>query len=295
MIDFRIKTFLTLCKELNYTNTAKVLHITQPAVSQHIKYLEEDFGVKLFHYDGKRLKLTKEGKILYDFAIAAESSSYRTKKLMSMPINSVPPIRFGTTLTIGEYSIPKLLKKLISDYPTMEISMEVSNTETLLDRLQSGKIDFVLLEGHFDKFKFDSYLFSQEVFIGICSPNNSLSHRKIRFNEIFNERLILREKGSGSREIFEQILYEHNTTMDNFDRIIEIGNISVIKQLVEDNMGVSFLYEEAVKEELNSKTLTKMSIIEFDVVREFNFVFLKDSLHAKEYIKWFEYFKNNRN
>lgn len=295
MIDFRIKTFLILCKELNYTNTAKVLHITQPAVSQHIKYLEEDFQVKLFHYDGRKLQLTREGKILYDFAIAAESSSYRTKKLMSLPINSLAPIRFGTTLTIGEYTMPKLLKKLILDYPTMEISMEVSNTEILLEKLKNGEIDFALLEGHFDKFKYDTYLFSQENFIGICSPSNPLSLGQVSFKEIFKERLMIREKGSGSREIFEQILYEHNTSMENFDKIIEIGNINIIKQLVEDNMGVSFLYKEAVEGELENKTLNKISIKDFDVIREFNFVFLKGSLHYEEYTKWFEYFKTNRN
>ncbi len=295
MIDFRIKTFLILCKELNYTNTAKVLHITQPAVSQHIKYLEEEFQVKLFHYDGKNLQLTREGKILYDFAIAAESSSYRTKELMSVPINSLAPIRFGTTLTIGEYTMPKLLKKLIIDYPTMKISMEVSNTETLLEKLENGEIDFALLEGHFDKFKYGTYLFSQESFIGICSPSNPLSLAQVSFKEIFKERLMIREKGSGSREIFEQILYEHNTTMENFDKIIEIGNINIIKQLVKDNMGVSFLYKEAVEDELKNKTLNKISITDFDVMREFNFVFLKGSLHYKEYTRWFEYFKTNRN
>ena len=295
MIDFRIKTFLILCKELNYTNTAKVLHITQPAVSQHIKYLEEDFGVKLFHYDGKFLQLTRERKILYDFAIAAESSSYKTKELMTLPVNSLAPIRFGTTLTIGEYTMPKLLKKLVIDYPTMKISMEVSNTEILLQKLENGEIDFALVECHFNKFKYHSYLFSQESFIGISSPNNSLSLTQISFEEIFKERLIIREKGSGSREIFEQILYEHNTTMENFDKVIEIGNINIIKQLVEENIGVSFLYKEAVENELRNKTLCKIWITDFDVIREFNFVFLKGSLHYEEYTKWFEYFKTKRN
>lgn len=295
MIDFRIKTFLILCKELNYTNTAKILHITQPAVSQHIKYLEEDLGVKLFHYDGKVLELTREGKILYDFAMAAESSSYRTKKLISIPINSLPPIRFGTTLTIGEYTMPKLLKKMIIDYPTMEISMEISNTQILLQKLENGEIDFAIVEGHFNKFDYHTYLFAHESFIGVCSPNNQLSSGEIQFKEIFNERLLIREKGSGSREIFEQILYEHNTSMENFNNIIEIGNINIIKQLVEEDIGVSFLYKEAVENELSNKNLSKILIKDFDVLREFNFVFLKGSLHFEEYTKWFKYLKANRN
>lgn len=295
MLDFRFNTFLKLCKIRNYTKTAEVLHITQPAVSQHIKYLEELYGVALFNYRGKTLSLTKAGKTLYDFVLAIQSSSDRVKLMISRPEDLNHTITFGTTLTIGEYIMPNLLIDLVWDFPSINITLFVGNTKSLLERLRDGKIDFAILEGHFNKSDYNSFLFSLENFIGVCSVNHPFANSKVSFRDIFNERLILREKGSGTREIFEQILYEHNTTMKSFKKIMEIGNISVIKEMVSKNLGITFLYEEAVTKELASSILKKINIKDFDVYREFNFVFLKDSLHYKEYEKWFHYLMKHRN
>lgn len=294
MIDFRLETFLTLCKILNYTKTAEILHITQPAVSQHISYLEHSYGVKLFSYVGKNLSLTESGQMLYNFALAMKSSSDKIRSQISSPKDNKQTINFGTTLTIGEYTMPKLLSRLLIDYPNINITMEVGNTKDLLYKLKDGQVDFVFLEGHFKKLDYDSKLFSRESFIGICSPDHDFAHNSINFQDLFNERLILREEGSGTREIFEQILYEQNINMKSFNTVTEIGNINLIKELVARNHGITFLYEEAVKEELASNKLGKINLKDFLVTREFNFVFLRDSLHKDEYLNWFDYFNSIR-
>lgn len=295
MIDYRLKTFLTLCKVMNYTKTAEILHITQPAVSQHIKFLEDSYGVKLFSYVGKSLVLTSAGKILYDFVLAMDTSSERLKNILSTPESVQYPITFGSTLTIGEYTMSKLLSKLIRDFPALNFTMEVGNTKILLEKLRDGKIDFAMLEGHFDKTEYNTLFFSSERFIGVCSPNHIFADKNITLEDIFNERLILRESGSGTREIFERILYEHNITMKSFKKIIELGNMSVIKELVKENLGITFLYLEAVKKELAEGSLKKINLKDFDVEREFNFVFLKDNLHYNEYFQWYNYFTSIKN
>ena len=289
MIDFRLKTFLTLARVLNYTNTAKILHITQPAVSQHIKHLEEEYKTKLFSYNAKTLSLTKAGKMLYDFILAMEVSSNKMKETLFSLDSEELPLRFGTTLTVGGYKMKDILPKLIQDFPKRNITMEVGNTRSLLGDLRSGKIDFAILEGHFDKSEYEWRLFSKERFIGVCSPLHEFKDGDIKFQDILKEKLILREKGSGTRYIFEQLLYEHNITMKSFSDIIEVGNMEIIKHLVSKNMGITFLYQEAVKKEIDSGELVKINLSDFDVEREFNFVFLKDNLHAKEYIEWFDY------
>lgn len=290
MIDYRLETFISLCKVLNYTKTAELLHITQPAVSQHIKYLESIYGVKLFNYTGKNLTLTKAGKTLYDFALAMETSSTRIKEILSIPDPSEYPIKFGTTLTIGEFTMSNIISRLIRDFPSLDFTMEVGNTKVLLEKLVNGEIDFALLEGHFDKKEYNSNFFSSESFIGVSSPQHKFANKRIAFEDIFNERLILREIGSGTRDIFEQILYEHNLTRKSFEQITEIGSIGVIKELVKNNLGITFLYKEAVRKELLEGSLTQIRLKDFDVEREFNFVYLKDSLHHKEYNSWYNYF-----
>lgn len=277
---------------MNYTKTAKTLHITQPAVSQHIKYLEDYYNTKLFHYNNKVLSLTDNGQTLFEYAIAMKTSADKIKFNMTNSESNNPSLRFGTTLTIGEYTMRRILKETLQDYPTINLSMIVSNTKILLNQLNDGLIDFAILEGHFDKSKIASYPFKNVDFIGVCSKKHEFSDKQISFEDLLHENIILREDGSGTRNIFEKILYEKNYTLDSLEHFIEIGNMKVIKELVRDNFGISFLYKESVEKELKAETLKTLNIDGFDITREFNFVYLKGSLHEKEYIDWFKYFIN---
>lgn len=221
-----------------------------------------------------------------------KTSSDKVQTMLAIKTENTS-LKFGTTLTIGEYTMSSLLKDLLTTYPLIDISMEVSNTENLLLKLQDGNIDFAILEGHFDKSKYGFFPFKEEQFIGVCSPIHDFSSRRINFNEILKENIILRELGSGTRNIFEQILYEMNFTPQSLDHFIEIGNMKIIKELVGENFGISFLYRESVKDEIKKGILKEIDIDEFDIKREFNFVFLKGSLHEEEYKRWFQYFISN--
>ena len=245
--------------------------------------------MKLFNYTGKTLGLTQEGRILYEFSVAMKTSSDKIERMLSTKEENTS-LTFGTTLTIGEYTMGNLLKNLLFNYPLIDISMVVKNTENLLANLQDGKIDFAILEGHFDKSKYGFFPFKEEKFIGVCSPFHSFAEKKIDFAQILKENIILRESGSGTRNIFEQILYELNFTLNSLKHFIEIGNMRIIKELIKGNFGIGFLYRESVKEELEKGLLKEIDINEFNIKREFNFVFLKGSLHEKEYKKWFDYF-----
>lgn len=295
MLDFRHETFLILCNTKNYTKAAEVLYITQPAVTQHIKFLEKYYGVKLFNYEKKVLTLTKAGEKLYDFVVTINADSKKIKEIFTLKSLQSFPLSFGTTLTIGEYIMPEILNKLIKEYPELHVTMLVDNTQVLLQKLQEGKIDFIILEGFFDKFKYDSVLFSSEKFIPVCSGKSDLKNRDIKFSEILDYRLIVREKGSGTRNIFEQALYKHNLSLESFDKVCEIGNINIIKELVKEDLGLTFLYKAAVEKELKNGDLNELSIADFSAEYEFNFVFLKGSQHKKEYLKWYEFLKAVRN
>lgn len=139
--------------------------------------------------------------------------------------------------------MPKVIIELSKDNPNLNIHMEVSNTKVLLEQLRIGKIDFAIVEGEFDKSNYHSLTFSLERFIPICSPKSNLAKNTINFPEIFKYPLIVREIGSGTRTILESIVKQHNYSFDSFNKIIEIGNMNAIKELVSSNIGISFLYE----------------------------------------------------
>ncbi len=291
MLDFRLDTFLALCELGSYTRTAARLHITQPAVTQHIQHIEKHFGCLLFARKGRSLSLTPAGKRLYDFALTMRADSGKIRELLAKDDPEERPMRFGATLSIGEYVLPPILAELLRADPSLHPTMFVSNTRNLLTMLREGKIDFAFLEGIFDKGEYHSQVFSRERFVPVCAANSPLAKGKTAFADLVRHRLILREKGSGTRDIFEQLLTENNMRLHHFPRICEVGNMSAIKQLVAADAGITFLYRVAARKELDRGELRNIDVEGVDTVREFNFVFLKESLHAAGYQKWFTAFK----
>lgn len=291
MLDFRHETFLTLCSCTSFTEAAALLHITQPAVSQHIKYLEEFYGCKLIDTANRKTRLTPQGELLKEFALTVFADSKHFKENISQVQTDTMKFSFGATLSIGEYVMPDILSRLLAQYPEMKFHMSVANTQVLLERLNHGELDFIVVEGLFDKSEYDSTLFSLEKFVPVCSPHSKLTNREVSFKDLTQSRLILREQGSGTREIFENILQKNNYSLHAFEKIVEIGNMAAIKKMVSDDLGITFMFEVAGKKELESGELAVIKIPGFSELREFNFVLLKDSFFRERYMKIYELLK----
>ena len=117
MLDYRIHTFLKVCETLNYTLAAKQLHITQPAVSQHIHYLEEEYETTLFVYSNKQLSLTHSGKILRKYLMTMQNDEKNIKKEIKSHEGMIETLSIGVTMTIGEYAIVDRLADFIKHHP----------------------------------------------------------------------------------------------------------------------------------------------------------------------------------
>ncbi|MDU5020229.1 MAG: LysR substrate-binding domain-containing protein [Clostridiales bacterium] len=168
-----------------------------------------------------------------------------------------------------------------------------SYTKTLLDMLKKGVLEFCFIEGHFNKADYETHLFSYEDFIFIASPENHLAKKSnLSLEDLFGENLILREQGSGSRDIFELWLYEQNYSNKNFNSLLQVGNINLIKDLVKNNFGISIIYKVAVMDELEKNELIMLDINSMKLSHEFNFIYLKDSIFASEYVDFFNKINN---
>ncbi|MGO1356103.1 MAG: LysR family transcriptional regulator [Alkalibacterium gilvum] len=281
MLDYRIHTFLKLCDTMNYHKTAEILHMSQPAVTQHIHFLENKYEVKLFSYDGKKLKKTEEALKLETYGRAAKYNEDIFKK--EMKDNGLLKLHIGATKTIGEYVITDQIKNYLGK-ENHTLSLKIDNTENLLFLLEQNQINFALIEGFFDKEKYNYRLYKKEKFVGVCSKQHPFANKDISLEELFQEMLIVREKGSGTREIFEQILRQKNYTLNSFSKSVEISSFKVIKELVKTNNYISFAYESVVK---SDKNLAPFSIVNETYTREFNYVYLKDT-KAINYISIFQ-------
>ncbi|CEQ26792.1 LysR family transcriptional regulator [Paraclostridium sordellii] len=293
MIDFRLKTFIDLCETKSYTKTAKRLCITQPAVSQHIKYIESKYNIKLFDYIGKNLTLTKLGQDFLNNILKLKTMSLSIENNLKNSKCISKSLSFGATRSIGEFVMPNIIKNYLKDCPNANLSMVVDNTKTLLDMLKKGVLEFCFIEGHFNKADYETHLFSYEDFIFIASPKNHLAKKSnLSIEDLFGENLILREQGSGSRDIFELWLYEQNYSNKNFNSLLQVGNINLIKDLVKNNFGISIIYKVAVIDELEKNELIMLDINSMKLSHEFNFIYLKDSIFASEYVDFFNKINN---
>lgn len=258
MLDPRWNTFLAVCETMNYTKAAQRLCLTQPAVTHHIQYLEQHYGCRLFTYEGKVLRLTEAGLRLREFT---RSMAYNEQKMEQTMAATAPiSLRAGTSKTIGEYVIAPKVEQFLRAHPDASFSLLVDNTRELLRGLEAGRLDFVLVEGFFDRSRYDAQLWRRESFFGVCSPDHRLAGRLVTLEELEGERLILRESGSGTRAIFEDALRRQNRTLRGFSSVATISDFATIKSLVTDGLGISFLYAPVVQRELEQGTLARFDL-----------------------------------
>ena len=280
MLDYRILTFLKLCETMNYRITAEELNMTQPAVTQHIHYLEEEYKCKLFIYNRKKLEKTNQAILLEEYARSAYYNEiYLKRKIKSE--NKIK-INIGATKTIGEFVIGEKIKKLVKN-EKYDISLTIDNTEKLIKLMELNKLDFILVEGIFNKDKYGYRLYKKDEFIGICSKNHKFNGKSIKFEELFEEDIIIREEGSGTRGIFEQFLSENSFSLEFFKKKITINNFNLIKELVSAGCGVSFVYNSVV----NKNDEIGKFYFKNKIEREFNYLYLKNT-SAKELIDFFD-------
>lgn len=271
MLDYRMETFITLCKTMNYRLAAQALNITQPAVTQHIRYLEDYYGCRLFSYDRRRLSMTPQAEILLRYV---QTQNYQEQKLVGQ-LQEKRGHRFaiGTTKTIGKYVIARQIKRFLED-PGNTVSVETDNTMRILELLDQGKLDFALVEGYFDQNTYAHRLYRVEPFVGFCSISHPFAGKTVSLQDFLQETVIVREQGSGTRSILEKLLQLNNVSLQDCKRVISIGSLSLLEQLVASDAGVTFAYQAVGKQ---NALMAQFHVEGLMAKWEFNYVFLPDT------------------
>ncbi len=289
MLDYRMDTFLAVCRNMNYTKAAHELNITQPAVSQHIHFLEEAYQVRLFEFKGKRMILTREGQMLRQFAMEQKNDDMLFRQELS-GAGKRKKLVFGATHTAGAFLMTKYISEFLKRNPSADIQMTVDNTETLLEQLNTGKLQFALVEGSFRRVAYDSLVYFRGNYICVCAAQDPFAKEVHRFEDLLEERLIVQNPKAATREILEQFLESRNMRIEEFSHVSEVSSIHTIKELVMDGCGIAFLYEAAVRRELESGLLRKVELEDFQITHDLTFVWRKGSIFADCYYDLFELF-----
>lgn len=280
MLDYRVFTFLALYDEMNYRRTAEKLNMTQPGVTQHIHFLENYYGVKLFEYDGRTLFKTKNAERLkrYFDGIKAEEVDIRESFVSDETVH----MTIGATKTIGEFVITPEVRAFLHK-PNHNLDLIIDNTENLLRMLAKTEIDFAVIEGVFDKSQYGYCLYKKEAFVGICAKNHPFANKTVTLKEIFEEDIVVRELNSGTRTLLENAIRDNGFSFDNFKRCISVSNFSVICDLVANNKAITFAYDPISR---CRDDLATFNVADMQISGEFNFVYCNERI-AKDKIELF--------
>ena len=280
MLDYRYKTFLVLADQLNYTKAAKLLALSQPAVTKHIQYLEEHLQVKLFQYEDRILKLTQKGKYLKDHLTILNREISEILDMLSEH-EEIPSFMIGVSRTIGEYYIPEHTC-LFCEEKRVKINLMVENSERLLQLLKDGKIDYALLSGPVQSQDLTAVSFYEDDVILVCSPRHHLANQTVALNDLKHERILLREEGAGLSDAIDHQLTEAKQSLHQLTRINRIGNIQLLKNYIKNNDGIGFLYHISMLNELKTGELATITLSDFQVQQPFYLVYPAQSKPKKE-------------
>ena len=289
MLDFRVETFLTVCRTMNYTRAAEELNITQPAVSQHIAHLERDYGVPLFAYRNKKLQLTDAGALLRDaLSTMAHDERLLRDRMRSSATGARVELSLGMTLTAGEYLVAAPLADYLRRHPELHVAVRSGGTSELLALLNAGEIDCAFVEGFFDKNAYAWDVFRTERLVCVCAADHEFAARPVRVEDLFDERLIVREPGSGTRAVLEHALAARNLALASFARTTEVGSINVIKSLVAGGFGLSFMFAAAVSDDVARGRLSLIEIAGPPICHDITFIRLKGSTFEGDFQRLFD-------
>lgn len=237
----------------NFSETAKALHMSQPSVSLQIRQLEDSLSTQLFNRTTKKVYLTPSGELLFKSAKIILKQINDTKKELQHLSESIQVnLIIGASLTIGEYILPYLFGNFKQKYPNVNIVLKIYNSQQIVEKLYDGEINLGFIESMISYPEFVQDTFLEDELIIISSGHTSAD---ISIEDLSKMPFILREEGSGTRQVIEETLRKNNLNPTKLIVVLELENTESIKSAVESGMGISILSKVAVQKELSLKTL----------------------------------------
>jgi len=279
MLDFRLKVFLSVAKNLSFTKASNELYITQPAITKHIQALEKEYGLPLFNRKGSKIYLTLAGKELYDYS----KQVYKLHKNLEDKLNNfrkekIGELKLGASTTIAQYVLPRILAEFKKNYPTIKTSLLSGNSEQIAKALINEEIDLGLVEGKIKnpEIKYEIFL-NDELVLVSSNKNKSVTSSVINLEQFKKLPLVLRERGSGTLEVFEYALKNKKIKLSELNIVMYLGSTEAIKHYVENSDSFGFLSIRAIKKELENASLVTKKVKNLRVTRTFEFISLQGS------------------
>lgn len=271
------RIFYEVAKASNITVASQNLNISQPAVTKHIKDLENTLGTALFIRNRKGVILTESGKKLFFYIKQAmDLISYAEKELEDMQNMYKGTLRIGVGTTLTKKYLLKYIKEYHKLYPNITIEISTDPTDELKEKLKLGMIDFIIAK--MPPYKDSDYQYTtlgklEDIFVG-NETYKELENKKISLEELSVYPILLQKKPSSSREYIDAICKERNVELKS---IMNIASSNLLIDFVKIGYGIGFVTKQYVLNELENNEFIEIQVEPPLPPREFGIIELKDN------------------
>jgi DNA-binding transcriptional LysR family regulator len=284
-----LEVFYRLADKNHMVEVAKELGISQSAVSLAIKSLEKSIGEKLFERIGKKIVLNEYGRKFYDETFMCYEKLMESQKMFSKDKIS-GRLKILSSRSFGNFIIPKIIVNFLKRYENVKISHVIKNSSDIIKDILEAKADLGIIETEIDDVDIVKEKIGSDRLI-IVSKNKKLAEKEVFIDSLFGKKWILREKGSGTREMFLNAIGDLRKEINVF---LECSEFDEIKNfLLEDEDIITCISEYAVKEEIKEKKLFEIKAKNIDLRRNFYLVYHKDKYRSKLFETFREFLKSN--
>lgn len=277
MSDFRLKVFQSVAKNLSFTKASQDLFISQPAITKHIQELESAYQTRLFDRQGSKISLTEAGKLLLEHCERILEDYKRLEYEMHLLHNEYTGgLKLGASTTIAQYVLPPLLAGFIRKFPQVNLSLANGNSREIEAALQAHSIDLGLVEGvlRLPNLKYTTFL--EDELVAVVRTGSDLPvGDEITPEDLLRLPLVLRERGSGTLDVFERALLQHHIKLSSLQVLLHLGSTESIKLFLEHTDCLGIVSVRSVTRELYSGQLRVVEIKGMPMLREFSFAQLQ--------------------
>ncbi len=270
MVDLlRIETFLHAAENLNFSEAARILHLSQPTVSHHIKNLENELGVALFIREGTAIKLTEAGRMLVPWAKRMLRDSIEMQEIMdSLKEGIAGNLEIACSTTAGKYVLPQLAARFTLRHPNISTKLLRCTPTSVVLNLLGGEANLGVVSYEIPGKEIELQRFFQDSISIIVPRNHSfVSRKKILPEELINETIIMREETSGTRKIVLSELAKFDISLEDLNVFMELGNAEAIVRTVGAGYGISFVSKLAATDAVERGNVVEIPIDGLDLVR----------------------------
>jgi DNA-binding transcriptional LysR family regulator len=269
-----LRVFASVARHGNLTRAARELRVSQPAVSKQLGDLEEDLATSLVDRLPRGVRLTAAGEILFVHAQrilqAERSAQEELRELRSLGRGK---LAVGASTTIGSYLVPSLFGELQRMYPGVQLDLEIANTANIQTAVLDNRIDLGLIEGFVASDMLNVETLAADEMVAIAAPAHPiLSQAPVRAIALRGLPLLMRERGSGTREVVEAALAAHGIEVTP---IMSLGSTEALKNAVLHGLGIALVSRLTVEHELRSGRLAELRFVDLNIKRDLYLVMLK--------------------